>query len=77
VKTVLGRYLILLAVTVVGLFVAQSAIAQLTRPTKIRIGLAGRNFSFLPFFAAADLKFFEQEGISRNDLYEIAGSDST
>jgi NitT/TauT family transport system substrate-binding protein len=69
VKTVLGRYLILLTVTVIGLFVAQSAIAQLTRPTKIRIGLAGRNFSFLPFFAAADLKFFEQEGISAEMIY--------
>jgi NitT/TauT family transport system substrate-binding protein len=43
--------------------------AQLREPTKIRIGLAGRNFSFLPFFAADDLKFFEQEGIVTEMIY--------
>lgn len=68
-KTVMGRYLILSTIIVAGIFVSQAAFAQLTRPTKIRIGLAGRNFSFLPFFAAADLKFFEQEGISTEMIY--------
>jgi NitT/TauT family transport system substrate-binding protein len=65
----MGRYLILSTIIVAGLFVSQAAFAQLTRPTKIRIGLAGRNFSFLPFFAAVDLKFFEQEGISTEMIY--------
>jgi len=69
VKTVLRRSLILSTILTAGLFVTQAANAQLTPPTKIRIGLAGRNFSFLPFFAADDLKFFEKEGIRAEMIF--------
>src|SRR5574341_644727 len=49
---------------VIGLFpIFPEANAQLPQPTRVRIGLAGRNFSFLPFFVAEQQKFFEQEGI--------------
>jgi ABC-type nitrate/sulfonate/bicarbonate transport system substrate-binding protein len=37
--------------------------------TRVRIGLAGRNFSFLPFFVAEQEKFFEQEGIRAEMIY--------
>jgi NitT/TauT family transport system substrate-binding protein len=50
-------------------FVGSGALAQPTQLTKVRIGLAGRNFSFLPFFAAEQLKFFEQEGIRVEMIY--------
>ena len=39
------------------------------QPIKVRIGLAGRNFSFLPFFVAEQQKFFEQEGIRAEMIY--------
>lgn len=68
-KVILGRSLILSAIIASGLFLTQAVNAQLTPPTKIRIGLAGRNFSFLPFFAADDLKFFDKEGISAEMIY--------
>jgi NitT/TauT family transport system substrate-binding protein len=35
----------------------------------VRIGLAGRNFSFLPFFVAEQEKFFEREGIKVEMIY--------
>jgi ABC-type nitrate/sulfonate/bicarbonate transport system substrate-binding protein len=43
--------------------------AQPSQPTRVRIGLAGRNFSFLPFFVAEQQKFFEQEGIRAEMIY--------
>ena len=43
--------------------------AQLAQPAKVRIGLAGRNFSFLPFFVAEQQRFFEQEGIRAEMIY--------
>jgi NitT/TauT family transport system substrate-binding protein len=42
---------------------------QLSQPARVRIGLAGRNFSFLPFFVAEQQKFFEQEGIRAEMIY--------
>ena len=36
---------------------------------RVRIGLAGRNFRFLPFFVAEQQKFFEQEGIRAEMIY--------
>lgn len=46
--------------------VSEACAQQLTR---VRIGLAGRNFSFLPFFVAEQQKFFEQEGIRAEMIY--------
>ena len=43
--------------------------AQPGQPTRVRIGLAGRNFSFLPFFVAEQQKFLEQEGIRTEMIY--------
>jgi len=51
------------------LFIVTSVDAQLAQPVKVRIGLAGRNFSFLPFFVAEQQKFFEQEGIRAEMIY--------
>ena len=45
------------------------AYAQVSQPTKIRIGLSARNFSFLPFYVAEQRKFFEQEGIRTEMIY--------
>jgi NitT/TauT family transport system substrate-binding protein len=49
------------------LVVVTEASAQ--QGTRVRIGLAGRNFSFLPFFVAEQQKFFEQEGIRAEMIY--------
>jgi NitT/TauT family transport system substrate-binding protein len=43
--------------------------AQPLQPTRVRIGLAGRNFSFLPFFVAEQQQFFEQEGFRAEMIY--------
>jgi ABC-type nitrate/sulfonate/bicarbonate transport system substrate-binding protein len=43
--------------------------SQPSQLTRVRIGLAGRNFSFLPFFVAEQQKFFEQEGITAEMIY--------
>ena len=49
--------------------VISDAQAQVSQPSRVRIGLAGRNFSFLPFFVAEQQKFFEQEGIRAEMIY--------
>ena len=49
--------------------VVSQAQAQVSQPSRVRIGLAGRNFSFLPFFVAEQQKFFEQEGIRAEMIY--------
>jgi ABC-type nitrate/sulfonate/bicarbonate transport system substrate-binding protein len=51
------------------LSIVPGADAQLAQPAKVRIGLAGRNFSFLPFFVAEQEKFFAQEGIRTEMIY--------
>src|SRR4030095_16605425 len=51
------------------LFIVTSVDAQLAQPVKVRIGLAGRNFSFFSFFVAEQQKFFEQEGIRAEMIY--------
>jgi NitT/TauT family transport system substrate-binding protein len=51
------------------LSVCSGVYAQVAQPTRIRIGLAGRNFSFLPFFVAEQEKFFAQEGIRTEMIY--------
>lgn len=51
------------------LAICPKADAQLYQPNRVRIGLAGRNFSFLPFFVAEQQKFFEQEGIRAEMIY--------
>ncbi|HEY2989610.1 MAG TPA: ABC transporter substrate-binding protein [Candidatus Binatia bacterium] len=43
--------------------------AQTNDGKNVRIGLAGRNFSFLPFFAAERQKFFDQEGFRVEMIY--------
>jgi len=43
--------------------------AQKNEARSVRVGLAGRNFSFLPFFAAERQKFFDQEGLSVEMIY--------
>ena len=49
--------------------VSSEAQAQVPQSVRVRIGLAGRNFSFLPFFVAEQQKFFEQEGIRAEMIY--------
>ena len=56
--------LVMLAVSIFA-----DADAQPSQATKVRIGLAGRNFSFLPFYVAEQRKFFEQEGIRTEMIY--------
>jgi len=51
------------------LSVCSGVYAQVAQPTRVRIGLAGRNFSFLPFFVAEQQRFFEQEGIRAEMIY--------
>ena len=51
------------------LSVCSGVYAQMAQPTRVRIGLAGRNFSFLPFFVAEQQRFFEQEGIRAEMIY--------
>ena len=48
----------ILATAVLTVF-AEASVQQLTR---VRIGLAGRNFSFLPFFVAEQQKIFRARG---------------
>lgn len=48
------------------LLVPTTALSQ-SRST-IRMGLAGRNFSFLPFFAAEDLGFYKEEGFQQVEM---------
>jgi NitT/TauT family transport system substrate-binding protein len=43
--------------------------AQSVAGTSVRIGLAGRNFSFLPFFAAQQMGFFSQERLKAEMIY--------
>ena len=51
--------------------------SQPSQLIRVRIGLAGRNFSFLPFFIAEQQKILRARGNhSGNDLHEVAGSHS-
>ena len=52
---------ILIVIFLIG--VSTEAQAQISQANRVRVGLAGRNFSFLSFFVAEQQKFFEQEGI--------------
>src|SRR3954453_23331860 len=61
------RSLWILLFCVVAVF--SEAQAQVSQSARVRIGLAGRNFSFLPFFVAEQQKFFEQEGIRAEMIY--------
>lgn len=60
--------LAVLAVAVCAFFPATLS-AQKADIRNIRIGLAGRNFSFLPFYAAERQKFFESEGMNVEMIY--------
>jgi NitT/TauT family transport system substrate-binding protein len=60
-----ARILILLC----AVAVFSEAYGQVSQPSRVRVGLAGRNFSFLPFFVAEQQKFFEQEGIRAEMIY--------
>lgn len=44
-------------------------LAQPAGGAGVRIGLAGRNFSFLPFFAAQQMGFFSREGLKAEMIY--------
>jgi ABC-type nitrate/sulfonate/bicarbonate transport system substrate-binding protein len=59
-----------ITILVIGAFsIVPDADAQPLQPTRVRIGLAGRNFSFLPFFVADQQKLFEQEGFRTEMIY--------
>jgi NitT/TauT family transport system substrate-binding protein len=59
-----------ITILVIGVFsIMPDADAQPLQPTRVRIGLAGRNFSFLPFFVAEQQQFFEQEGFRAEMIY--------
>ena len=60
-----ARILILLCVVAVF----SQAHGQVSQPNRVRVGLAGRNFSSLPFFVAEQQKFFEQERIRAEMIY--------
>jgi NitT/TauT family transport system substrate-binding protein len=60
--------LICLALGVLGVIPA-TLFAQSSDGKNVRIGLAGRNFSFLPFFAAQQMGFFNQEGLKAEMIY--------
>ncbi|MGH7768809.1 MAG: ABC transporter substrate-binding protein [Candidatus Binatia bacterium] len=59
---------ICLALVVVALIPAR-LFPQTSDAKSVRIGLAGRNFSFLPFFAAQQMGFFNQEGLKVEMIY--------
>lgn len=50
-------------------FIPGRFLAQPADGVSVRIGLAGRNFSFLPFFAAQQMGFFSQEGLKAEMIY--------
>jgi NitT/TauT family transport system substrate-binding protein len=65
IKKFLRRVLICLIVGVIP----ATLLAQTHEGRNVRIGLAGRNFSFLPFFAAQQMVFFNQEGLKVEMIY--------
>jgi NitT/TauT family transport system substrate-binding protein len=66
-KSLRSRF-ICLALGVLGVIPA-TLFAQSSDGRNVRIGLAGRNFSFLPFFAAQQMGFFNQEGLKVEMIY--------
>lgn len=63
------HFFALLVASAINFLLGQSTYAQQPQPSRVRIGLAGRNFSFLPFFVAEQQKFFDQEAIRAEMIY--------
>jgi len=63
------HFFAVMVASAINFLLGQSTYAQQPQPSRIRIGLAGRNFSFLPFFVAEQQKFFDQEAIRAEMIY--------